>query len=162
MKEKILNDIRLLDKEYQKKVKALLELCRLQLLDTGLFETLRMSPRQKELYAIGRTIRVNEKPVTRTMNSYHLTWKAVDIIFYNKWKITREWDYATLTKLAWYCWMTWIFNKQWARMERCHFQDDWRSIAKVIEDNSTKRKSIALAKTKDILHSANNLLRKYK
>lgn len=45
------------------------------------FEAFRTRERQERLYGVGRTHSLDRKPVTRTLNSRHLTGNAVDIVF---------------------------------------------------------------------------------
>lgn len=65
---------------FRVKVDLLVEWLKEEGEDPLIYETFRTNDRQKYLYAIGRTIQKNRKPVTYTMKSRHLVGKAVDII----------------------------------------------------------------------------------
>jgi len=96
------------------------------------FETTRTIARQKYLMYNTKSTRVSD-PVA----SYHVKKKAVDRVFLDKkWQPKRSWDYNYLQKIGRMCWMTGIYNKKKQLIESCHLQDDWRSIEKVMKDNS--------------------------
>ena len=111
------------------------------------FETLRTLERQRELL---------KKWQSKTMNSYHLKWKAIDVVYYDKWKPSRKWNYNLLHKI-WKCyWLDGIGS--W---DACHFQDNWLSI------NSQKVKNSATWLISDefwrkLLKNANDYFRSIK
>ena len=111
------NDLMKLNDIFRSKVYKLLELAKTNWLNIWIFEAWRSPERQKYLYSIWRTIQLNKKPVTWRLNSNHIVWKAVDIIFYKNWKITWEWDYKKLIGLAKTIWI-----KNLSPIEVCHFE----------------------------------------
>lgn len=66
------------------RVQAILNDMRALGFDPIIFEAKRSYERQEWLYGVGRTHSRNRKPVTWTLNSKHLTGKAVDIISKSK------------------------------------------------------------------------------
>jgi len=119
--EKILNDIELLTPSFKEKVKLFLDEARSIWLNIKVFESLRTMARQKELYSIWRRWIVWEKVVTWTMNSNHIIWKAIDVVFIDfKWRFSWSWNYDTLIE---------IWKKYWINnlkpKETCHFEDNW-------------------------------------
>lgn len=115
----ISRDINALDSKFKIKVIDFLDEVKSKWFDIMIFEGLRTKERQAELYAQGRT-----KPwkiVTWTLQSNHLTGKAIDIVFKDaKWNPTWNWDYDSLIAIA---------KKYWIRnlkpRETAHFEDDW-------------------------------------
>ena len=84
------------------------------------FEAIRTQERQAWLYAQWRTRDLDKKPITRTLQSNHRNWNAVDIVFNDaKWNPTRNWPYDDLIEMA---------KKYGIRnlrpTETCHFEDD--------------------------------------
>lgn len=69
-------------------VKVVKRAIELTTVDFGITEGLRSITRQKELYAQGRT--TPGKIVTKTMRSRHLTGHAVDVVAYQKGKVSYE------------------------------------------------------------------------
>ena len=53
---------------------------------------------QKQIYSIGRTKELHRKPITWTLNSYHMTGKAFDIYAYVNGKAS--WDLKYLEPIA--------------------------------------------------------------
>lgn len=121
--EKINSNIQDLEPNFKNKIIDFLKEVRVKYPNVDIFEWLRSKKRQEELYSIGRRWIAWEKPVTWTMNSKHLEWKAVDIIFKDsKWNPTWNWDYKYLIEIAK---KYWINNL--APTEVCHFECDWTS-----------------------------------
>jgi hypothetical protein len=84
----------------------------------ALFETLRSKKRQEELYAIWRTTNIWARPVTWTLSSNHLLWKAIDVVFPNsKGQPTWQGDYTGLRRIATKFWI-----KNLWKLELCHFE----------------------------------------
>lgn len=75
------------------RVKVVLSALKARGFDPIVFESLRTDERQRYLYAIGRTIQKNRKPVTYTMHSRHMVGKAADII-----SKSRGWDHPAFFK----------------------------------------------------------------
>ncbi len=127
------NNIEDLEVNFKEKVKLFIQEAKATWLDIIIFEWLRSLERQKYLYSIWRTIELNKKPITWTLQSNHLTWKAVDIVFKDKnWNPSWSWDYDTLI---------WIANKYWINnlkpKETCHFECNWIPLIsknKIMED----------------------------
>jgi len=82
------------------------------------FEAKRSQERQNRLYAQWRTR--PWKIVTRTLNSNHKDWNAVDIVFRNNWRLEWSWPYGDLIAIAKKYWI-----ENLAPKELCHFQCDW-------------------------------------
>lgn len=119
--EKINNSIDSLQSNFKNKIVDFLKEVRIKYPNVDIFEAMRSLDRQKELYSIGRRWIESEKPVTWTMNSKHIEWKAVDIIFRDsKWNPTWNWDYTYLIEVAKKYWI-----KNLAPTETCHFECDW-------------------------------------
>ncbi len=147
------NRIELLAEPFKTKVKVFISIIRKKYPKLAPFETIRTKERQKWLVANGKS---------RTMNSYHLLWKAVDWIFLDeKWNPTWTWDYKYLHYIWFFCWMTPIYNNKWQVMEMCHLQDDRKIIKTVMKNNSEKRKASKVQREKDLLNQINNEFRKY-
>ena len=89
--------------------------------NAGIFEARRSVDRQKYYYAQGRYKPYqNNKVITWTMQSKHLTWDAVDVIFYDaKWNPTWNWPYDDLIQM----WLKYGIHNLKPR-ETCHFEDD--------------------------------------
>jgi hypothetical protein len=81
------------------------------------FEARRSQERQNRLYAQWRTR--PWKIVTRTLNSNHKDWNAVDIVFRNNWRLEWSWPYGDLIAIAKKYWI-----RNLAPKELCHFEDD--------------------------------------
>jgi hypothetical protein len=77
-------DIRSLWEPFRRKVERLLDRLTERGFDPIIFEAVRTRERQEWLYGYGRTHHKHSKPVTWTMNSRHLSGKAVDIISKSK------------------------------------------------------------------------------
>ena len=142
-----------LSSPFKKKFYAFIRVVRLKYPNIATFETLRTQERQKRLYQQGSS---------RTLNSYHTKGLACDLVFLNdRRQPTWNWDYAYIHYIGKMCGMTPIY-KNWKLVESCHLQDDWRTIDKVIKDNSDRFNSITNKKEQELLHKCNKLLRKYK
>jgi len=112
-------DINKLDSNFRNKIIAFLSEAKQKGFDIMVFEWFRTLERQKELYAQWRT--KPGKKVTWTMQSKHLSWQAVDIVFKDsKWNPTWNWDYDSLIPIAK---KYWINNLK--PTETCHFECDW-------------------------------------
>lgn len=115
------------------KMEAFKWFCREQWLDVVEFETLRSIERQKYLYAIGRTIDKDKRPITWTMNSKHLTGEAVDFVFYTGWNennITRKWDWNKFIRFSKYFGLDSL-----SPTEQCHVQDNGKTIKQTMDSN---------------------------
>lgn len=112
-------DIEKLETNFRNKIIDFLAEAKSKGFDIMIFEWFRTLDRQKELYAQWRT--KSWKIVTWTMQSKHLEWKAVDIVFNDKnWNPSWVWDYDSLIN---------IWKKYWLKnlkpTETCHFECDW-------------------------------------
>lgn len=130
MKNKIQNDINLLTPNFKAKVILFLAEAKKEWLDVIVWETKRTLARQKELYAQWRTTPWNI--VTWTLQSKHLTWEAIDIIFDKdpdpkKVIPVWSWDYEKLIEIWKKYWMVSLYPK-----ETCHFQDNWIPYTKYL------------------------------
>lgn len=143
----ICKDLNKLQKQTADKAKVLQTVARKYWLKIIPFETIRTKERQAELYSIGRTTQKNKKPVTRTMYSLHLSWKAVDRVF--EWTM-RQWDRDSFWAIAKLCW----FDK--IPQESCHTQCDERQILEVMQTNSKFWNSTNDYKIKSVLHDINS------
>lgn len=122
MKIKPNNDINLLTTQFKEKVTLFLRECRTQWYNIGIFEWLRTKQRQIELYNQWRL--TPWKIVTWTLKSKHLTWEAVDIIFYDtNWKITWNWPYSKIIIISKQFWIDSL-----SPIEVCHFQDNLKPL----------------------------------
>lgn len=121
-------DLNSLNPSFKIKVEMLLKEAKDKGFDIMVFEWFRTLDRQKELYAQWRT-----KPwkiVTWTMQSKHLEWKAVDIVFKDsKWNPTWNWDYDSLIEIAKKYWI-----KNLKPAETAHFEDDWTLLSNIYND----------------------------
>lgn len=168
------NSINSLEPRTKKKVQSFLSLAKDDKLDCFIFEALRLLSRQHELFGYGRTkatlkkYGVNpkfskplEKKRTRTLESKHLIGQAVDIVFdvNSDPKIQRPVWSGNYERLIFIGKCVWLFNL--SPRETCHFEDDGRTLQKVIDDNSIKRHQTTDPIYKDYLHKVNNTIRKY-
>ena len=155
--EKIQKDIDLLASPFREKVKAFLIDVKIQGINNVMpFETRRSHARQAELFAIGRTIQNTKKPVTWTLKSLHLEWKAVDLVFM-QWKTpTWSWDYPRLIEIA---------KKYWIRnlspIETCHFEDESSMPLSIVTTNISALWGKANDEQKEVLHGCNEKLRTF-
>lgn len=153
------NSIESLKSPFKEKVKAFLIHAKvLKLTNVKPFETLRSIDRQKDLYAIWRTTQLWHKPVTWTMESFHLQWLAVDLCFYDSnnqphW----EWDYKTLIEI---CKLYWI--RSLSPIETCHFEDNPFTPLQTVITNVSSLWSKCNITDKLSLHDINDKLRKMK
>jgi hypothetical protein len=148
----IQNSLDLLTKETKDKYLVLLTVCKEYWLMIKSFETKRTIERQKYLYSIWRTILLNKKPVTRTINSLHLEGKAVDSAFVVNWQPSRTGDWSYFRDIAERCWFAKIPN------EKCHTQNNWVSIKNTMLKNSALA-YVSNSYTRKILHSVNQAFR---
>lgn len=131
------------------------------------FETLRSKERQVRLYGIWRTHSMDRKPVTRTINSKHITGDAVDIVFKDsKGNPTRNWPYDQLIVIA-----KRYGIKNLKPKETCHFEDDGtlykkqynmeekEGIRKCLEANGWMRNFTNDSDLKNKLHLCNDRIR---
>ena len=117
------NKIEDLEKDFQKKVKAFLEEAK-EKFKIEIFEWYRTYTRQLYLYSLWRTR--EWKKVTWTLNSDHFTWKAIDIVFRDENnKITWEWNYRWLAKIAEKYWIRNLWIEKW--VDFAHFYDNWKA-----------------------------------
>ena len=118
-------------------------------LDVFIFEGLRSKDRQMQLFWYGRSIeelkkygvpssyaKPTERYRTRTLQSNHLTWNACDLTFdlNSDPKIevsSRNWNYSKLINNCSYFGL-----RSLAPLESAHFENDWRSITQVFNDNT--------------------------
>ena len=127
--------------------KVFLEVFKMRHPNVAPFETLRTRGRQLTLMATGKS---------RTMNSYHLKWLAVDRVFNDaKGQPTRKGDYYQLQWIGAMCGMRRI------KQELCHTERNGNTIKQQIEANSAR-----YMKTQDPwehyrLHLVNEALRKH-
>lgn len=168
------NSINSLEPRTKKKVQSFLSLAKNDKLDCFIFEALRSTVRQHELFGFGRTqatlkkykvdpkfAKPPEKKRTRTLESKHLIGQAVDIVF--DWnsdpKIQRPVWNGDYERLIFIGKLVWLYNL--SPREVCHFEDDGRTLQKVMDDNSIKRHKTTDPLYKDYLHKVNNTIRKY-
>lgn len=138
------NNLNSLNKTFLNLVLKFLIIVRKKYPNVAPFETGRTLARQKRLKSMGKS---------KTLNSNHLKWLAVDWIFLNsKWQPTWKGDYLYLHLVGKMFWMRKLTR------ESCHLEFDWRSRAQIMTDNSRWRHS-ADAKTQALLKNANDLLR---
>ena len=99
-------------------------------------EAFRTLERQKYLYSLGRTRAWNK--VTRTLNSKHRKWLAVDIAF-RGWTLY-PWAKArrVVADIAKKYEIDWLFDMY--KRDKPHFQDNWKSLnlTKIIMENLWK------------------------
>lgn len=112
-------DINNLNPNFKAKLTLFLNEAKQKWFDIMIFEWRRTKERQQQLYNQWRT--TPGKIVTWTLQSNHLTWNAVDIVFKDKnWNPSWNWNYDWLIEIA---------KKYWIRnlkpKETCHFEDDW-------------------------------------
>ena len=117
---KVCNDITELDQDTQAAVKEFVRICKEKGLPIKIFETYRPQARQDYLYAQGRTRPGNK--VTWTLNSFHTTRRAFDVIhkdlLWNApesfWKAVAEVGKSIGLNSGYY----------WTKQDRPHFQLD--------------------------------------
>lgn len=169
------NDINSLTNRAKNKVQILLNVARQEGLDCFIFEAKRSLDRQQELFWYGRTMlelkkywvpekyaKPNEKERTWTLQSKHLIWQAVDIVFdSNKDPKVKapswNWNYKRLIEIGILCW---LYNL--APRETCHFEDDGSTIETTIKKNSDKWHKETDIKIKKTLHDINEMFRMLK
>lgn len=130
---KINSDINCLSEQFKIKVSFFLKEAKEKWFNIKIYEWFRSKERQYELFGQGRTMgqliwlwiftkysNLKKPIVTWTLDSKHLSWNAVDIVFINsKWKITWDWDYDSLIDIAIKYWINNLKPK-----ESCHFEDN--------------------------------------
>lgn len=137
--------------EFKIKSKVLMEVANKLWFKIIPFETLRSKVRQARLVAQGKSW---------TMNSYHLTGKAVDRVFKNaKWQPSRVWPYPSIHFIGFMCGCTPIYSKG-KLIESCHLQDNGKTIATIMKNNSARWKK-ETAKNQALLAAVNEAFRRY-
>lgn len=117
---KIFNSLDMLTDSFQKKVELFLDDAKSKWFNIKVFESFRTQERQQELYKIWRPPTAEHpQPVTWTLESKHLTWQAVDIVFVKNWEISWDWNYQALRAIA----SQYQIWNLWSR-ELCHFEDN--------------------------------------
>lgn len=149
------NSLSTLTKQCRDKSTVCMNVVRLKYLWLAPYETWRSRSRQTWLYKNNK----NGGPVAKPGTSYHEKGMAVDRIFKDKnWKISWVWNYAYLHKIWFMCWLTPIYKGK-AIAERCHLQDDLKTVAVVMGKNSTQRHK-STATDKALLKKVNDEFRK--
>lgn len=150
------NNLDKLKWEFQIKSKVLMEVCNSIKIRITPFETYRSRARQARLYT-------NKKPgqaVAKPGQSMHERGKAVDWVFASpSWQISWVWKYPSVHFVWFMCWVTPIY-KNGKLIESCHLQDDGKSIAQVMKNNSARWKK-ETAKNQALLAAVNEAFRKY-
>ena len=122
---KINNDINSLSPTFRKKFDPRRKEVKEKYPHAHVFETRRSKERQKRLYEESDRREKKWLPrLTRTMESNHFYWNAVDIVFNDsKGNPTRSWPYDDLIEIA---------KRYWIRnlkpRETCHFEDNWKNF----------------------------------
>ena len=168
------SNLELLERNTKIKAKALIDLAQQNWLDVYVFEWLRSIERQYELYWKGRNVvalkkagvptkyaNPSAKKVTRTVQSNHIKWQAVDIVFdldKDPKKKRPSWNgnYTVLIYLSQYVWL-----RNLAPLETCHFEHNSTTVESVLENNSKLWHLSKDQKERDFLHNVNNTIRKY-
>ena len=142
-------DLNKLSPNFKKKVNAFLK----EVWDIiFVTEWRRSKQRQEYLYAQWRTRPWNI--VTRTLNSLHLSWDAIDIAF--KWKTLYPTEIdkrLNIYSIAKKYWIDNLYQLKW--VEKVHLQDNWKPFI-----NNTWPKIWTLLKT--LLNISVKLLWKYR
>ena len=142
MSTQIQKSLSVLTENTRKKVEVFLKIARSEWLDIFVWESRRTQDRQNFLFGKWRTAQTlgyywvptyyanpSADQVTWTLNSKHLSWKAVDIVFdldldpkieYPVW----SGDYARLIEIGKMCWL-----RNLAPSELCHFEDNWEPFS---------------------------------
>ena len=168
------SNLELLERNTKIKAKALIDLAQQNWLDVYVFEWLRSIERQYELFGKGRTTATlrkawvhtkyanpNAKKVTWTIQSNHLKWQAIDIVFdldKDPKKKRPSWNgnYQLLIYLSEY-----VGLRNLAPLETCHFEHNSTTVEAVLENNSKLRHLSQNQNERDFLHNVNNTIRKY-
>jgi hypothetical protein len=96
-----------------------------------------------------------------TMESKHLIWCAVDLVFLNsKWQPTWKWDYKYLHMVGFMCWLTPIYANG-KLIESCHLQSDGLQIKTIMTKNSDRYRLSKLRREQNLLSAVNTAFRKY-
>lgn len=154
------------------KVFSLIKWANRQKLDIYIFEWLRTQERQYELFGYWRDVatvesywvypkwaKPNETIRTWTLQSNHLTWNAVDIVFDQNSdpkinKPSRNWNYKPLVDNCKYFGL-----RSLVPIETCHFENDWRTIAQVLNDNMKIYKQSTYKQQKTKILEINEILK---
>lgn len=137
--------------EFKIKAKVLMEVANAMKFRITPFETLRSKTRQAWLVAQWKS---------RTMNSKHLEGKAVDRVFRtSSWQPSWVWPYPSIHFIWFMCGCTPIYKGK-KLIESCHLQDDGKTIATIMKNNSARWKK-ETAKNQALLSAVNTAFRKY-
>lgn len=137
--------------EFKIKSKVLMTVCNAMKIRITPFETWRSTARQKWLVAQGKSW---------TMNSRHLTWKAVDRVFSDtKWQPSWVGKYPSVHFMWIMCWCVPIY-KNGKLIESCHLQDDGKSVVAIMKNNSNRWPK-ETKKNQALLSLVNDTFRKY-
>lgn len=140
------NNIEELSEPFKSKIKVFMAVVKIYKNNVAIFEWLRTKERQKWL--------VNNWK-SWTMNSYHLTGRAIDLVFMNdKNKPTWIWDYKFLHYVWFFCGLTPIYSNG-KLVESCHLQDDWKKIETIMKTNSDSRHTAKSQKEQELLKQVN-------
>lgn len=150
------NSLESLKGEFRIKSKVLMEVCNAMKFRITPFETFRTRARQAWLYA-------NKKPgqpVGVPWTSMHEKGKAVDWIFSTpSGQPSWVWPYPSIHFIWFMCGCTPIYSKG-KLIESCHLQDDGKSIATVMKNNSARYQK-ETAKNQALLAEVNAAFRRY-
>jgi hypothetical protein len=137
--------------EFKIKSKVLMEVCNKMKLRITPYETKRTLSRQRRLVDQGKSW---------TMQSKHLDGLAVDRVFSDKnWQPSWVWKYPSIHFIGAMCWCVPIY-KNGKLIESCHLQTDWKTIAKIMLDNSSRYLK-ETKKNQQLLSLVNDTFRKY-
>lgn len=150
MTSMIENSLEKLKGEFKTKSKVLMEVCNAMKFRITPFETLRSKVRQAWLVAQWKSW---------TMNSKHLEGKAVDWVFTKNWQPSWVGPYPSIHFIGFMCGCTPIYKGK-KLIESCHLQDDGKTIATVMKNNSARYQK-ETKKNQDILALVNATFRKY-
>lgn len=145
------NSLEKLTGEFKIKSKVLMDVANQLGFKIMSFETTRSRLRQAWLFAQGKSW---------TMNSKHIGGKAVDRVFRTpKWQPSWAGPYKSIHYIGFMCWVTPIY-KNGRLIESCHLQDDGKTIATIMKNNSARWKK-ETKKNQAMLKLVNDTFRKY-
>lgn len=145
------NSLDKLTGEFKTKSKVLMEVCNSLKIRISPYETWRSATRQKWLVAQGKSW---------TLKSKHLEGKAVDRVFKTtSGQPTWVWPYNSVHFIGEMCWCVPIY-KNGKLIESCHLQDDGKTIATIMKNNSARWKK-ETAKNQALLAAVNEAFRRY-
>lgn len=145
------NSLESLKGEFKIKSKVLMEICNKLKLRISPYETKRTLTRQRWLVAQGKSW---------TLNSKHLDGKAVDRVFTTpQWQPSWIGKYPSVHFIGFMCGCTPIY-KNGKLIESCHLQDDGKTIATIMKNNSARWKK-ETAKNQALLAAVNEAFRRY-